>query len=122
MSRYETVGSLTKDIMKNEGLSYDKALEKAGNILKGGIPAGMRGDTSTKIALAKELDAIEKNYPAIMRSGDSKLAQENRRAYEAAINRVYSIYGNPAQGGAGSAQPSPGATRIKLNQNGEVIQ
>jgi hypothetical protein len=108
MSRYETVGSLTKDIMKNEGLSYDKALEKAGNILKGGIPAGMRGDTSTKIALAKEIDAIEKNYPAIMRSGDSKLAQENRRAYEAAINRVYSIYGgSAAENPAGrSALPS----------------
>ena len=119
MSRYETVGSLTKDIMKNEGLSYDKALEKAGNILKGGIPAGMRGDTSTKIALAKELDAIEKNYPAIMRSGDSKLAQENRRAYEAAINRVYSIYG-------GSAAENPAGRSaskvIRFNERGEPIQ
>jgi hypothetical protein len=107
-SRYETVGSLTRDIMKNEGLPYDKALEKAGNIMKGGIPAGLRGDTSTKIALAKELDAIEKNYPAMLRSGDSKMAQENRRAYEAAINRVYSIYGgSPAEGPSGrSALPS----------------
>ena len=94
--------------MKNEGLPYDKALEKAGNIMKGGIPAGVRSDASTKIALAKELDAVEKNYPAMLRSGDSKMAQENRRAYEAAINRVYSIYGgSPAEGPSGrSALPS----------------
>ena len=108
-SRYETVGSLTRDIMKNEGLPYDKALEKAGNIMKGGIPAGVRSDASTKIALAKELDAIEKNYPAMLRSGDSKMAQENRRAYEAAINRVYSIYGgSPAESQTGASTANSG--------------
>ena len=108
-SRYETVGSLTRDIMKNEGLPYDKALEKAGNIMKGGIPAGVRSDASTKIALAKELDAIEKNYPAMLRSGDSKMAQENRRAYEAAINRVYSIYGgSPAESQTGAPSANSG--------------
>ena len=115
----DTVRDLTKDIMRQTGLPYDQALERAGNILKpGAFAATTRADASTKIALAKEIDAVEKNYPAMMRSGSSKFAQDNQRAYEAAINRVYSTYGASPQGGA----PSGGATRIQLNQNGDPIQ
>lgn len=115
LSKYETVGSLTRDIMQNEGLPYAQALEKAGNIMKGGIPAGARADASTKIALAKELDAVEKNYPAMMRSGNSKFAQDNQRAYEAAINRVYNTYGGAPQGATGNApQPSMAQKGFKL--------
>jgi len=116
-SRYETVGSMTRDIMQNEGLPYPQALEKAGNIMKGGIPAGTRADAATKIALAKEIDVVEKNYPAMMRSGSSKFAQDNQRAYEAAINRVYSAYGSSPQGAA----PSGGGSVMKFDSQGNPI-
>jgi hypothetical protein len=57
-SRYETVGSLTKDIMQNEGLPYDKALEKAARMLKpAGYAADVRAETTLATARAK---AVEK--------------------------------------------------------------
>ena len=57
-SRYETVGSLTKDIMRNEGLPYDKALEKAARMLKPtGYAADVRAETTLATARAK---AVEK--------------------------------------------------------------
>lgn len=116
MSKYETVGGLTRDIMANEGLPYDKALEKAGNILKGGIAAGIRGDVTSKVSLAKELDKIEATYPPMMRSGTSKMAQDNQRAYDAAIRRAYSIYGDGASGN----MPPASAPSANSGQWGEL--
>jgi hypothetical protein len=114
----DTVRDLTKDIMRQTGLPYDQALERAGNILKpGAFAATTRADASTKIALAKEIDAVEKNYPAMMRSGSSKFAQDNQRAYEAAINRVYSTYGASPQGAA----PSGGGSVMKFDSQGNPI-
>jgi hypothetical protein len=57
-SRYETVGSLTKDIMRNEGLPYGQALEKAAKMLKpAGYAADVRAETTLATARAK---AVEK--------------------------------------------------------------
>jgi len=123
LSRHETISSLTREIMQNEGLPYGQALEKAGRLVRPtGYAADVRADASTKIALAKELDAVEKNFPPMMRSGGSKFAQDNQRAYEAAIKGVYSAYSASPTGAAGNAQPLAGAQRIKLNQNGDPIQ
>jgi hypothetical protein len=97
LGRYETISSLTREIMQNEGLPYPQALEKAARLHRPtGYAADVRSDAATKIALAKELDVVEKTYPALMRSGKSKYAQEQQRLYEAAINRVYSVYGEKA--------------------------
>jgi hypothetical protein len=102
LGRYETIGSLTRDIMRNEGLPYPQALEKAARLHRPtGYAADVRSDAATKIALAKELDVVEKTYPAMVRSGKSKFAQDQQRLYEAAINRVYSVYG-----GAGTTASS----------------
>jgi len=104
-SRYETVGSLTKEIMQNEGLPYGKALEKAGNILKpAGYAADTRADASTRAALATALGKVEEKYPAITRTGPSKMAQGNRAAYENAVNSVYSTFGAEPQGAPSAAQ------------------
>jgi len=106
-SRYETVGSLTKDIMRNEGLPYPQALEKAARLHRPtGYAADVRSDTATKIALAKELDAVEKNYPPLLRSGKSKYAQDQQRLYEAAINRVYSVYGGGEKAASSGTEAS----------------
>jgi len=75
-SRYETVGSLTRDIMQNQGLSYDKAFEKASNALKGGIGADIRADAGRSIQLQKDIDKVDEFfYPMILATKDpAKLA------------------------------------------------
>ena len=104
-SRYETIGSLTRDIMQNEGLPYDKALEKAGRLMKPtGYAADTRADASTRAALATALGKVEAEYPAIARTGPSKFAQGNRTAYENAMNNVYRTFGAEPQGAPSAAQ------------------
>jgi hypothetical protein len=113
-SRYETVGSLTRDIMQNEGLSYDKALEKAARIMKPtGYAADTRADATTRAALATALGKVEAEYPAITRTGSSKFAQGNRAAYENAINNVYSSFGVEPQGAPNPSTISPSAFKIE---------
>jgi hypothetical protein len=111
-SRYETIGSLTRDIMQNERLPYDKALEKAARLMKPtGYAADTRADATTRAALASELGKIEEKFPVIQRSGPSKLAKTSQAAYENAINNVYRTFqieppasSNAAQAGANSGQ------------------
>jgi hypothetical protein len=113
-SRYETIGSLTRDIMQNERLPYDKALEKAGRLMKPtGYAADTRADASTRAALATALGKVEEKYPAITRTGPSKFAQGNRTAYENAINSVYSTFGAEPQGAPNPSTISPSAFKVE---------
>jgi len=113
-SRYETIGSLTRDIMQNEGLPYDKALEKAGRLLKPtGYAADTKADASTRAALATALNKVEAEYPAIARTGPSKFAQGNRAAYENAMNNVYRTFGAEPQGASNASTISPSAFKIE---------
>jgi hypothetical protein len=117
-SRYETIGSLTRDIMQNERLPYDKALEKAARLMKPtGYAADTRADASTRAALATALGKVEAEYPAIARTGPSKFAQGNRAAYENAINNVYNSFGVEPQG-APSASSIP-ASAFKIEKIGK---
>jgi hypothetical protein len=120
-SRYETIGSLTRDIMQNERLPYDKALEKAGRLMKPtGYAADTRADASTRAALATALGKVEEKYPAITRTGPSKFAQGNRAAYENAINSVYSTFGAgpPTAGDPTAGKPS---TIMRFDAKGNPI-
>jgi len=113
-SRYETIGSLTRDIMQNERLPYDKALEKAGRLLKPtGYAADTKADASTRAALATALNKVEAEYPAIARTGPSKFAQGNRAAYENAMNNVYRTFGAEPQGASNASTISPSAFKIE---------
>jgi hypothetical protein len=120
-SRYETIGSLTRDIMQNEGLPYDKALEKAARFMKPtGYAADTRADATTRAALATALGKVEAEYPAITRTGPSKMAQGNRAAYENAINNVYRTFQvePPAAGGPATGRPS---TIMRFDAKGNPI-
>jgi hypothetical protein len=113
-SRYETIGSLTRDIMQNEGLPYDRALEKAARLMKPtGYAADTRADATTRAALASELVKIEEKFPAIQRSGTSKLAKTSQAAYENAINNVYRTFGAEPQGASNASTISPSAFKIE---------
>ena len=113
-SRYETVGSLTRDIMQNQGLPYDKALEKAARIMKPtGYAADTRADATTRAALASELGKIEDKFPAIQRAGTSKLAKATQAAYENAINNAYSTFGVEPQRASNAPTISPSAFQVE---------
>ena len=58
LSRHETISSLTREIMQNEGLPYGQALEKAGRLHR---PAGYAADVKADTFLAtKRAEAVQK--------------------------------------------------------------
>jgi hypothetical protein len=114
-SRYETVGSLTRDIMKNEGLSYGQAFAKASNALKGGIGADIRADASRSVQLQKDIDKIDETfYPIIMATKDpAKLAALNAKRDSLVQKKIQEA----SMGGAstsGSPPPSLAQKGFKL--------
>jgi hypothetical protein len=108
-SRYETVGSLTKDIMQNEGLPYDKALEKAARMLKPtGYAADVRASTAQNANLDKALKDIDAKQKymllSIMDPKNPKYAAL-KADYDAEKRDAYSRYGG-AETTSGSPPPS----------------
>lgn len=113
-SRYETIGSLTRDIMQNEGLPYDKALEKAGRLMKpSGYAADVRAGTALNANLDKALekiDAKDKYRLLAILKPDSPRYGPLKAEYEAEIRDVMNRYGE------GGGQPaSPSAARAGAN-------
>jgi hypothetical protein len=115
-SRYETVGSLTKDIMQNEGLPYDKALEKAARMLKPtGYAADVRAGTAQNANLDKALKDIDAKQKymllPIMDPKNPKYAAL-KADYDAEKRDAYSRYGG-GETAAPSATISPNAFKIE---------
>jgi len=106
-SRYETIGSLTRDIMQNEGLPYDKALEKAANMLKGGIPAAIRADATSSAKLEDKIEKIKASYPllGILDPSTPKYGAMKAKM-EAEIEAERRNYGSRGPS-AGDALPAP---------------
>lgn len=102
----DTVLGLTRNIMQNEGLPYDKALEKAGNIMKGGIPAGMRAEGAASVQLQKDIDKIDDFYRPLMAftKDPAKLAElQTKRDAEVRAKMQSQTRGVQAPGAAPSA-------------------
>jgi hypothetical protein len=101
-SRYETVGSLTRDIMQNEGLPYDKALEKAGRIMKPtGYAADVRAGTANNANLEnalKDINAQQKYKLLGMLKPDNPRYAPLKASYDADIKAAYDRYGGGGQG------------------------
>lgn len=111
VSRYETVGSLTRDIMRNEGLPYDKAFAKASNALKGGISADINAVEKNKAAYIAGMKDIDANYPPLLASRDPKTAAMR----EQAIRELKALTGMTG------AAASSGQV-LRFNERGELIQ
>jgi len=119
-SRYETVGSLTRDIMKNEGLPYGNALEKAARMLKPtGYAADVRAGTAQNANLdkaLKDIDAKQKYaFLAVMNPQNPKYAAL-KAEYEAEKRAAYARYGG-GEIAAPSAAISPDAFKIEKISN-----
>jgi hypothetical protein len=111
-SRYETIGSLTQDIMRNEGLPYPQALEKAARLHRPtGYAADVRAGTAQNANLdkaLKDIDAKQKYaFLAVMNPESPKYAGL-KAEYEAEKRAAYARYGGgeTAAPSAGSALPS----------------
>ena len=113
-SRYETIGSLTKDIMQNEGLPYDKALEKAGRLMKpAGYAADVRAGTAQNANLdkaLKDIDAKQKYMLLGMLKPDNPRYGPLKADYDAEVKAAYARHG----GGA----PQANAPQASLAQKG----
>ena len=113
-SRYETIGSLTRDIMQNEGLPYDKALEKAGRLMK---PAGYAADVRANTALnanldkaLKDIDAKDKYRFLSILKPDNPRYGPMKAEYDAEVRAAHARYGD------GGGQPNP--PKISMAQKG----
>jgi hypothetical protein len=99
-SRYETIGSLTKDIMQNEGLPYDKALEKAGRLMRPtGYAADVRAGTAQSANLdkaLKDIDAKQKYMLLGMLKPDNPRYGPLKADYDAEVKAAYARHGGGA--------------------------
>jgi hypothetical protein len=115
-SRYETVGSLTREIMQNEGLPYGKALEKAGNILKpSGYAAELRAGTANNANLEnalKDINAQQKYKLLGMLKPDNPRYAPLKASYDADIKAAYDRYGG-GDGAPTASTISPNAFKIE---------
>ena len=109
-SRYETIGSLTRDIMQNERLPYDKALEKAGRLMK---PAGYAADVKAGTALnanldkaLKDIDAKDKYRFLSILKPDNPRYGPMKAEYDAEVRAAHARYGD------GGGQPNPPKTSM----------
>ena len=124
-SRYETVGSLTRDIMQNEGLPYGKALEKAGNIMKGGIPAGIRSDTSLAAARAKAIEKVDASLTgqllALTSESDPKYLERKRKYDQQVQQQMDQLFSGGVPSGGGTAPAGGGSNIIRFDAKGNPI-
>jgi hypothetical protein len=116
LSRYETVGSLTRDIMQNEGLPYDKALEKAAKMLKpAGYAADVRAGVVENTNLEKALALIDKKFMLLPMMSPKDPAYAGKKAeYDSLVRAAHIRYGKETGGQAGTAPPSLAQKGFKL--------
>ena len=119
-SRYETVGSLTKDIMQNQGLPYDKALEKAAKMLKpAGYAADVRAGTAESANLDKALAEINKKFMLLpMMSPKDPTYARTKAEYEAAVRAAYANHNKMVDSQDGTPTGSTMPSGVKVTEIG----
>ena len=120
LGRHETIGSLTRDIMQNEGLPYNKALEKAGRLVRpAGYAADVRAGTTENANLDKALEKIDKKYMLLpmMSPKDPKYAGM-KAEYDAEVRAAYARHGGMGGGQAGTPTGSTMPSGVKVTEIG----
>lgn len=116
-SRHETISSLTRDIMQNEGLPYGKALEKAGRLVRpAGYAADVRAGVVENTNLEKALATIDKKFMLLpmMKPSDPQYPAM-KAEYDSLVRAAHTRYGKGDGGQSGSTAPtiSPNAFQIE---------
>ena len=99
----ENVMSLAKELMRDptfKGTQND-AIEKAAYLLKGGVAAGIRGETASAANLDKALKDVATKYPLlkIMKTTDPEYPSM-KAAYDRDVAAAYARHGNAGISGA----------------------
>ena len=110
LSRHETISSLTREIMQNEGLPYGQALEKAARLYR---PAGYAADTRAvsagDIQLQKDIEKIDDFYRPLMafEKDPAKLAALQAKR-DAEVRAKMQQKPTSSGGATGNAPPAQG--------------
>jgi hypothetical protein len=121
LGRHETIGSLTRDIMQNEGLPYNKALEKAGRLVRpAGYAADVRAGTTENANLDKALEKIDKKYMLLpMMDPKDPTYARMKAEYDAAVRAAYANHNKMVGGQAGSTAPTISPDAFKIEKLGK---
>lgn len=103
---------------ENKGMSVEESIKRAA--LAGGAASVLGTETKDKAKGIEEFIKLNKEMPSALRVGNSAMAQENRRIYNAAVASIESKYGPLDMGGINTlpsaAKPIPaGAGPSDLN-------
>lgn len=113
----ENVMSLAKQLMQDPAFkgTQNDAIEKAAYLLKGGVAAGIRGETASAANLDKALKDIATKYPLlkIMKPSDPEYASM-KAAYDADVRAAYTRHNNADISGAVPAASNDGFGPMKV--------
>ena len=113
----ENVMSLAKELMKDPAFkgTQNDAIEKAAYLLKGGVAAGIRGETASAANLDKALKDIATKYPLlkIMKTTDAEYPSM-KAAYDRDVAAAYARHGNAGISGAVPADSNDGFGPMKV--------
>ena len=120
LGRHETISSLTRDIMQNEGLPYGKALEKAGRLVRpAGYAADVRAGTTENANLDKALEKIDKKFMLLpmMNPTDPKYPAM-KAEYDSLVRAAYDRYGKGTGGQSSAPTGSTMPSGVKVTEIG----
>jgi hypothetical protein len=113
----ENVMSLAKELMKDPAFkgTQNDAIEKAAYLLKGGVAAGIRGETASAANLDKALKDVAAKYPLlkIMKTTDAEYPSM-KAAYDRDVAAAYARHGNSGISGAVPAASNDGFGPMKV--------
>ena len=110
----DTISNLTRDIMAQTGLPYEKAQERAANILKG-TGAGITAAAKDRATFINGMKEIDQNYPPLLATRDPKIAAERSLA----IQRLKSVTNMTDQDIGGGAAPAGLPSGVTVKQIGQ---
>jgi hypothetical protein len=124
----ETVTGLAKQLMQDptfKGTQND-AIAQAANMLKGGIPAGIRSETALAEARAKAIEKVDASLIgklfALTRESDPKYAERKKKYDQQVLQQMQQLMPPGAMPSIGNAPPSGGGSNIiRFNAQGNPI-
>jgi hypothetical protein len=106
---------------ENPGMTREESMKRAA--MAAGATSVLSTESKDKAKGIEELLKLNEKMPVGLRTGNSAMAQENRRIYNSALSAIESQYGPLTGGGATtSAQPIPAGAGPKDLTAGTVYQ
>jgi hypothetical protein len=124
----ETVTGLAKELMKDPAFkgTPNDAIAQAANMLKGGIPAGIRSETALAEARAKAIEKVDASLTgklfALTNESDPKYAERKKKYDQQVLQQMQQLIPPGALPSIGNTSPSgSGSNIIRFNAQGNPI-